>query len=236
MWCNVAQPLGSSERLWEFAASLPHAECNMRNGALKRIKQALKIPLAAQQQGRQRCFSVNNSCVMSVKYLFKYRENIRIFVCRSVVVVSEVSLPLPRLPPPPHHEPLPSPSLAFLVMRCRWAETRPHVSAGFAASSAPIISSLPWHRAQRQLTARHLTAVSHAWTPDTVTGRTKSAVSCWNTQFKVRSVFTNRLTGKLPGREVPSNLNHCCLCATKSRSLWVTFLQRKSLNRTNWTA
>lgn len=138
--------------------------------------------------------------------------------------------------PPPLPQPLPSPSLAFLVMRCRWAETRPHVSAGFAASSAPIISSLPWHRAQRRLTARHLTAVSHAWTPDTVTGRTKSAVSCCNTQFKVSPVFTNRLTGKLPGREVPSSLNHCCLCATKSRSLWVTFLQRKSLNRTNWTA
>lgn len=99
MWCNVAQPLGSREQLWESAASLPHTECNMRNGALKRIKQALKIPLAAQQQGRQRCFSVNNSCVMPVKYLFKNRENLWMFVCRSVVVVSEVSLPLPRLPP-----------------------------------------------------------------------------------------------------------------------------------------
>lgn len=138
------------------------------------------------------------------------------------------------------HDPLPSVlslslSLSFLVMRCGWAETRPHVSAGFAASSAPIISSFPWRHAQRQLTARHLTAASHAWTPDTVIARTKSAVSCWNIQFKVRSMFTNRLTGKLPGREVASSVNHCCLCATKSRGLWVTFLQRKSLNCTDRT-
>lgn len=138
---------------------------------------------------------------------------------RSDVDVSEVSLPS-QLPSPPlplchththtHTHSLTNThaltlSLAFLVMRCRWAETRPHVSAGFAASSAPIISSLPWHRAQRQLTARHLTAASHAWTPDTVTARTKSAVSCRNTQFKVRCVFTNRLTGKLPGRELASS-------------------------------
>lgn len=70
---------------------------------------------------------------------------------------------------------LPS-SLWLLVMRCGWAETRPHVSAGFAAaSSAPIISSLPWHHAQRQPAARHLTGASHARTPDTVTARTKSS-------------------------------------------------------------
>ena len=53
MWCNVARPLGSSEQLWEFAASLPHPERNVRNGALKRIKWALKILLVAQQQSRQ---------------------------------------------------------------------------------------------------------------------------------------------------------------------------------------
>lgn len=136
----------------------------------------------------------------------------------------------------PSHPPPLSLSLAFLVMRCRWAETRPHVSAGFAACSAPIISSLPWHRAQRQLTARHLTADSHAWTSDTVTARTKSAVSCRNIQFKVRSVFTNRLTGKLLGREVASSLNRCCLCAIKeSEIVSHVFAKEKPQLYTDWT-
>ena len=78
------------------------------------------------------------------------------------------------IPTPPSPSLSLSVSLALVVMRCGWAETRPHVSAGSAASSAPIIAALPWHRAQRQRTARHLTAASHAWTPDTVTARTKS--------------------------------------------------------------
>lgn len=43
-------------------------------------------------------------------------------------------------------------------------------------------------------------------------GRTKSAVSCPCTQFKVRRVFTNRLTGKLPGRQLASSRDHCLLC------------------------
>lgn len=130
--------------------------------------------------------------------------------------------PLTHCSPPP---------LAFLVMRCRWAETRPHVSAGFAASSAPIISSLPWHRAQRQLTARHLTAASHAWTPDTVTAwpnQIRSLVLVYTIQSQM-CVFTNRLTGKLPGRELassPTTACYACLLhvATLSWSLWVTFL------------
>lgn len=115
---------------------------------------------------------------------------------------------------PTRHSLTPPPPLAFLVMRCRWAETRPHVSAGFAASSAPIISSLPWHRAQRQLTARHLTAASHAWTPDTVTAwpnQIRSLVSVCTIQSQM-CVFTNRLTGKLPGRELASSPDHCLLC------------------------
>lgn len=88
------------------------------------------------------------------------------------------------------------------------------MSAGFAASSAPIISSLPWHRAQRQLTARHLTAASHAWTPDTVTAwpnQIRSLVSAYTVQSQM-CVFTNRLTGKLPGRELASSPDRCLLC------------------------
>lgn len=121
-------------------------------------------------------------------------------------------------------------ALSLPVRHCGWAETRPHVSAGSAASSAPIIASLPWHRAQRQLTARHLTAASHAWTPDTVTGRTKSAVSCWNlTQFEVRSVFINiRWMGQ---PSTPATLTHWAwgsseplLLSFHSRRMWVTFL------------
>lgn len=147
---------------------------------------------------------------------------------RSAPVVSEVAL---QHPPLLLSLPLP---LSLLVMRCGWAETRPHVSAGSAASSAPIIASLPWHRAQRLLTARHLTAASHAWTPDTVTGRTKSAVPCRNIQHaEVRSVFTNMI-GKLHGCEVAPSLSLCCSCATNSRRMWVTFSQKE--NCMAWTA
>lgn len=155
----------------------------------------------------------------------------------SDVAVTKVSLPLPRdwltdwlsspfshAHSPTRHSLTPPPPLAFLVMRCRWAETRPHVSAGFAASPAPIISSLPWHRAQRQLTARHLTAASHAWTPDTVTAwpnQIRSLVSVDTIQSQM-CVFTNRLTGKLPGRELASSSDHCLLLPARCvLPLWV---------------
>lgn len=148
---------------------------------------------------------------MVMEYLcWKTAENYIRDCSRWDVAVTKVSLPFPRdwLPSPfshahspTRHSLTPPPPLAFLVMRCRWAETRPHVSAGFAASSAPIISSLPWHRAQRQLTARHLTAASHAWTPDTVTAwpnQIRSLVSVYTIQSQFVCLQTGWL-GSSPG-------------------------------------
>lgn len=71
----------------------------MRNGALKRIKQALKIPLAARQQSRQwDIIPASCQCNIYLKTVEKYiymRECCR----RSDVDVSEVSLPSQLLSP-----------------------------------------------------------------------------------------------------------------------------------------
>lgn len=166
-------------RLQNSSEDLQHPERNRGNDALKRIKCALKIlRLPGNQTSR------------STKLILIYFINIPIYFC---FVKKQICLYLFFCfgPTPLSERALPS-------HRCGWEETRPHVSVGSVASSAPIIASLPWRHAQRQLTERHLTAASHGWTPDTVPVRAKSAVSCRKTQqSKVKAAFINTCT---PGR------------------------------------